>query len=358
LYSKKNWFFNPHVFFWLLFITYEVAVSYSVTGAFSSWVDYFTYYSINIALFYLHTYVILNNSNAKRASIVLIIAFSILEIAGYLVLKYCITSLYLLIGVYKTPIPPPISFIRDSSWRAIYFMGLASAYAYNRIAVISRRQIDELDRKSFQEQLRAQKMEQSLLISENAFLKAQINPHFIFNVLSFIHSTISKYSEVGADLIISVSDLMRYALAEIPPDGKVLLSSEIEHIENYISLSKQRYGNLNLILNVNGDITRIKIIPLLLITIVENVFKYANLWDTGYPALINVNVKDNELQLTVENGKIKRTENHSSGIGMSNVTKRLKHYYYDNYSIDINQDNSTYKLILKITFPSDDVLHN
>jgi len=350
---------KPHVVFWLLFIIYEVVFSYSVTGKFSSPVDYLTFYTLNIALFYVHAYIILQNSNGNKLDVYNIIAYAIIEIVFYLAIKYLITILYLWAGIYKTPNPPLLTYVRNSSWRAIYFIGLSSAYAYSRQAIRSRRKISEMDKQHFQYQLQKQQLEKEVLAYEVSFLKAQINPHFIFNMLSLIHNVISKDSEVAGDMIISISELMRYALMEVSSDGKVQLSQEIEHIENYINLNRHRYDRkLYLDFSVSGKVEQIKIIPLVLLTIVENIMKYGDLWDISRPAIVELTLSGHNLCFQVNNTKIKTTNISSTKIGMSNVVRRLDRFYPDNYNIYIDQDDVNYQLVLNLKIPPNDMLYN
>lgn len=358
--QSKFYFLRSHLIFWIIFGCYELAVAYSYFGHFSPLVDYLTYYFINIALVYIHAAMVKRQITANRQPYLRIVLYSIAEILAYLLLKYLITLLFLHIHYYQIKdISAPVAFIRDGSWRAIYFIGLGSAYALGKISIESAKRISELDKQRLQSQLNEQVLEKNLLSSENAFLKAQINQHFLFNMLSFIHSNVLKYSETIGDLIISLSDLMRYAFTEPDADGKVRLSGEVEHIENYLSLNQHRFNHrLNFDFRATGDIDNMRVISLLLVTIIENVFKYGDLQNPAYPAKIYINADGNKLHLHVDNSKLTRPHGHSSGIGMDNVQKRLELMYPGNYRLNISQDTQTYQLDLNINIPQDDLLHH
>ncbi|QKJ28330.1 histidine kinase [Mucilaginibacter mali] len=294
----------------------------------------------------------------KRAYI--IVLFTIAELPMYLLLKLLITYILVTTGLNSArSVGEPMIFIRNSAWRFFYFLCLSTGYSFGRLSVARAKKISELDKQRLQSQLNEQELEKNLLSSENAFLKAQINQHFLFNMLSFIHSNVLKYSEKIGDLIISLSDLMRYAFTEPDADGKVRLAGEVEHIENYLSLNQHRFNHqLNFDFKATGDIDNVRVISLLLVTIIENVFKYGDLQNPAYPAKIHINADGNKLHLHVDNSKLKRPHGHSSGIGMDNVQKRLELMYPGNYKLNINQDTETYQLDLNINIPENDLLHH
>jgi len=353
---------KQHLLFWLFFIAYEVFVAYFANGGFSKAVDYITFYIINIGLFYLTAAIIVKNAPNGKPHYFKIAGYILLELAVYLALKYYIVPLYIAIGFYKQPvkIQPFFTALSLNLMRGIYFIGFATAYALIRLTVASFQRIAELDKQSLQNRLEQEMLQKNLLASQYAFLKAQVNPHFLFNMLSFLHSNVYKYSEELGDQIIHLADLMRYAFTEPESDGKVELAAEIVHIENYLSLNKTRFnGRIYLNFTTTGDIDNVRIIPLVLITIIENVFKYGDLSDAKNPAEINIDVTDDQLHLHINNRKTKRNHAFSSGIGMVNVQKRLDQTYPGNYEIKIEQDEEHYRLDLLIKVPeTNEMLYN
>ncbi|OCX50801.1 hypothetical protein BEL04_18905 [Mucilaginibacter sp. PPCGB 2223] len=351
-----------HLLFWALFITYETIVAYYTTGAFSKIIDYITFYIINIALFYLTAAIIVKNSVAGKPDYFKIALYILLEMFVYIAIKYYVPLLYVAMGIYK-PNQKILTFsasLTGAIFRGIYFIGFATAYAFMRVTLVSWRRISELDKQSLQNRLEQEMLQKNLLASQYAFLKAQVNPHFLFNMLSFLHSQVYKYSEDLGDQIIHLADLMRYAFTEPESDGKVDLAAEIAHIDNYLSLNKTRFNDkIYLNFTTVGDIDNIRIIPLVLITIIENVFKYGDLSDPQNPAEINIDVTDDQLHLHISNKKTKRNHAFSSGIGMVNVQKRLDQTYPGRYEIKIDQDERHYRLDLLIKVPeNNEVLYN
>lgn len=199
-----------------------------------------------------------------------------------------------------------------------------------------------------------QQLKEEKLSAELDFLKAQLNPHFLFNVLNMAFSSAtSSGDERTADMIEKLASLMRYMLYE-SNTNQIELSKEIDYIENYINLQKLRLSDdlpVNINFNMHGDLQRNRIAPLLLIPFVENAFKYGV--KLGVKSDINIELKiyDNTFQFTVEN-KIfnvqNNLENKNSGLGLKNVKKRLAILYPDKHQLEITS-NDKYRINLKLT---------
>ena len=133
--------------------------------------------------------------------------------------------------------------------------------------------LPEIDRLKNESELLAVKMK--LAQSENAYLQQQMNPHMLFNSLAFIHSTVYKISHEAAENVILLTDILRFSIEETDADGKIQLSSEAEQIENMIKINAYRFDHsLRISYIIEGDLTGHKIIPLVLMTLTENIFKH------------------------------------------------------------------------------------
>ncbi len=117
-------------------------------------------------------------------------------------------------------------------------------------------------------------LENQRLSAELAFLKSQINPHFLFNSLNSIYSLAYQKSETTPEAILKLSEIMRYMLYE-SNDNKVDLAKELQYLQNYIDLQKIRFGNKAFVdFKITGEVGDQKIVPLLLIAFIENAFKH------------------------------------------------------------------------------------
>lgn len=185
--------------------------------------------------------------------------------------------------------------------------------------------------------------------TELIYLRKQTNPHFLFNSLNSIYSLAHKKSDLVPDAIVTLSELMRYMLYET--DNKtVALEKEVNYIQNYIDLQKLRLNNIeDIIINVHGD-TRNKFIePLLLISFVENAFKYGTDYKGAAHVKIKIFILENSLDFWIENtieNYIKDPEN--SGIGLVNIQNRLDLLYPNAHELNITQDNQYYRVHLNL----------
>ena len=190
-------------------------------------------------------------------------------------------------------------------------------------------------------------LENEKLTAELTFLKAQINPHFLFNTLNNLYYLAFTNSPNTTEVIAKLSQMMRYMIYDSNHE-KVLLSKEIEYIENYISLEKLRLNNqipINII--IEGDISQVKIVPLILITFLENAFKHgvSNNSTNAYIS-INLAVQNKELVYTVENSKLEINNHEKSGIGLQNVKRRLDLSYPQKSHLEVVDTEKYYKISL------------
>ena len=195
--------------------------------------------------------------------------------------------------------------------------------------------------------------EQERLTSELSFLRSQISPHFIFNILNSIVYLIRSRSDLAESVTIKLSELMRYLLYQ-SPEEQVPLSQEVEYLRNYIDLQRIRFEeevDIRFEITEQGDSPFIE--PMMLIPFVENAFKHG----VGLVAnpIIEVKLGWNQAQLhfSVHNKigpETKESKDESSGIGLRNVSRRLELLYPDSHQLDIQQENEWFEVHLQLTF--------
>jgi sensor histidine kinase YesM len=338
-----------HIIFWAVFITYELLYVFILYDTISSFGDIFGHYLLYILLFYFNAHVIFPSLTDNKTKIIFLLPIGIFsELIIYLLLK---TVLYRFLMAYNIPIRPPYSsekdFIITSLVRAISFIGLSTGYWFALSTFQNRKRIAKLENEKLKNELQKQELEKALLLTENAYLKAQINPHFLLNTLNFLYNSVSKYSEKIADSVMMLSDIMRYALTNADDDGKVRLASELEQINTFVKLNQARFNQrLNIELVTEGEPNELRIIPLVLITLVENVFKYGDLLNDKSPARIIILVDGCILTFITQNLKKKIVVEHGYGIGIKNMRDRLDNYHQ--YELSIDDNETEYKSTLKI----------
>jgi two-component system, LytTR family, sensor kinase len=203
-------------------------------------------------------------------------------------------------------------------------------------------------------ELKQKELETKTLQSELSFLKSQINPHFLFNSLNSIYALALKKSDLAPNLILQLSEMMRYMLYE-SNEKTVPLEREIKYVENYLALERSRYGDKAAI-DFDYDIDQkntYQIAPLLFITFLENSFKHGLSHQlTGGYVFVYICVENNQLDLLVENSKteLKDERYFKGGIGLTNVRRRLELLYKNNYHLEIEDLPDAYKVNLRIQF--------
>jgi two-component system, LytTR family, sensor kinase len=216
---------------------------------------------------------------------------------------------------------------------------------------------------------RYRKTEERLLIAENeklevqrkrlqaevAHLKAQINPHFLHNVLNFFYAQALLLSDKLAEGILLLSDIMRYALDKSEDeDGFVYVKKELGMVKKIIKINTLRFeGNIFVSLQVTGDdYGNVKIIPMAITTLAENAFKHGEIRKKEHPVTMSFNYDEalKILTFTIFNQVKKGPKETSHGIGMDNVKARLNFAYKQNASLIFEQDDNTYKATLQIKY--------
>lgn len=219
-----------------------------------------------------------------------------------------------------------------------YFFILASSTAY--FMLLERQHNLKINRQRETENLK----------TELLFLRSQVSPHFMFNVLNNMVALARKKSDLLEPSLIKLSSLMRYMLYETD-EQKVPLEKEVEYIQSYIDLQQQRFGkNIKVVTSFNiSDGCEIE--PMLLIPFVENAFKHGTGLIDDAQIKIELNENNGLLQYLVSN-KYNDVSNGSkdknSGIGLNNVKRRLNLLYGKGHTLLINKNSEWFTVSLKI----------
>ena len=194
-------------------------------------------------------------------------------------------------------------------------------------------------------------MEHEKAISELAFLKSQVNPHFLFNILNNICALARKKSDNTEDAIIKLSNIMRYMLEE-SKDERVPLEKEVTYLNNYIELQQLRTSDKVMVsFESTGNISAYSIQPLLLIPFVENAFKHGVSYREESRIRILLQVEERCIRFGVENTlhpSQTGTNQAGSGIGLKNVTRRLDLLYPGRHRMVVSKTDQTYSVTLEI----------
>jgi sensor histidine kinase YesM len=199
-----------------------------------------------------------------------------------------------------------------------------------------------------------QELETQQMQSELRFLKSQINPHFLFNTLNNLYALTLRKSDKAPDIVLKLSEMMRYMLYDCN-EKRVLLSKEVNYMENYLDLERLRQGkNTEITFKVVGNIEDQKIAPLMFIPFLENSFKHG-LSHSISPGFVRIQLTADRhwVEFSIENNKPdvimpSHDGRKSGGIGLVNVHRRLDLLYPDHYALDIDDNPNTYRVRMKI----------
>jgi len=340
--------YKYHFISWIVFMVYEsVSVSF-MNNSFAPLLNYVVFYAVNISFFYIHAYVVLDialkgNRKSRLWKIpVLILA----EVAVYTMV---ITLMRMILYKFTNlaggkPFDINSFVIAGSVFRCIYFIGFSTGYYFILQLSAEKKKTLLLERQRMDNQIQLAK-------SENAYLKAQINPHFLFNTLDFIYQHAREKSPVAAETILSLSDIMRHAVDHVKEEEYTDMGEEIDQVENLINLHQLRKNHqLHLRFWYDEEIRSARIIPLLLVTLIENIFKHGNLHIASDPAQIRIAMKDNLVLIETDNLVSDYPNSNGLGSGMNNISKRLSYTYGSAASFAYGVDREKHFKV-KLTIP-------
>ncbi|HWZ03217.1 MAG TPA: sensor histidine kinase [Mucilaginibacter sp.] len=326
-----------HVFIWLALMAFFLFIAHN--GAKYNTTDlliiFLLYPLINISLFYLNYLVLIPRFLNKKKY-------------GYYALAIVITLLVYGMGKYGVASIFKENILMREKQHTVtfseYFIAtLFTGLLFLILSAALKFAIDWFLNERIQKDLENQR-----LSAELAFLKSQINPHFLFNSLNSIYSLAYQRSETTPEAILKLSEIMRYMLYECN-DNKVDLEKELQYLQNYIDLQKIRFaGKAYIDYKISGTVDGQQIVPLLLITFIENAFKHGVANNPLTPIRLLIDVDEAHLHLYIQNKKHNNNVDASGGIGLNNVKRRLNLLYPGKYNLDIQDEENTYTVELSL----------
>lgn len=338
LYKK----YKIHLIVWFLFIFYEVVIVGLLRGYFATFGNYTLFYVFNIILFYVHAHVAMPAAklNTKQA-LWRMPLFVILEIVIYIPIVMLTAAFF--VEYTSIQLSGPIIFDNKGyatvAYRATYFILFSSAYYYIVNYFKGIKLAEKLEKERLLIIIENQRIHSSLIKSQHAHLKAQINPHFLFNTLNFIYTNTRKTAPDAAEAIMALSEMMRYSIQEVNDSSFSSLDAEVEQVENLIKLHQiKSYSKLYIHFDYEYDRENIQIIPLVLISLVENIFKHGNLTQEDHHAYITINARDGKIKIQTKNLIANNPAYPSHHIGLDNTKKRLQATYGERATLETEID--------------------
>ena len=250
-----------------------------------------------------------------------------------------------LIYFYKNMLTPLVNISTSQFW-SIYGIRALSALFVIFMAGIGKFTFDWFKNMRIRRELENQN-----LTSELAYLKSQINPHFLFNSLNNIHTLAYKKADGAPEAIMKLSELMRYMLYESDAD-RVALDTELAHVNSFIALQQLRFKTANVVdIKIEGETDKRTIAPLLLLPFVENAFKHG--YDLNRVGAIRIQLTvRKDLVFAVENdlppAQVTIQKDQVGGIGLENISRRLQLIYGPMAELFVETSSTTFKATLTL----------
>jgi two-component system LytT family sensor kinase len=334
-----------HAIWWIIFIVYELILNYYISRTISPSTPYF--YVLNILLFYCHSVILSKTLGGPRISYFNATCLILLELVLVMCLK---TAGEYLFGEEQLPSMGDHDlfiryFVMDFA-RSVFYIGLSTLYWYRGNVAGFRKQSAKAAIRGHRMARDKAELETSLANARNAFLQQQLNPHLIFNTLNLVYNAVYKTSATGGRAVLLLSEILGFSLSKTDENGRVPLAAELEQIGNLVEINRCRYHYpLDITFRVQGDPGRHRILPLILLTLAENVFKHGDFQSKPASILLAVD-ETGLLRFNTENAGGPRLP--GQGIGIRNIRLRLDHSYPGKYSLVTGEDGQTFRADLTL----------
>ena len=322
-----------HYLLWMFFLLSLVA-------------DVYTQYNRDPLRFYIYVF-------SKTAVIIALVYTSLLVLhpllfgrKKYILYGLSVLLLCAVVGITNTFLERYMSPSLRGRELSVFFGQFTMALRYFFIAVLLQIMIDYYKQKEILRKIEVEKAN-----AELNFLRAQVNPHFLFNTLNNLYGLILQRSDHSAEAVLKLADIMKYILAEGKED-KVPLEKEIRLIQNYTELERLRKADAAIDFIITGNVNGQQITPLLLLPLIENAFKYGmNTVSRNGFIHITLQAGHNDILFEVKNNNPPASNKealHSMGIGIENLKQRLKLLYPGKYEMQIREDPDFFNVTLQL----------
>ncbi|MFI5161713.1 MAG: sensor histidine kinase [Sphingobacteriales bacterium] len=330
--------FIYHSLFWLMIYLLWVFVFRNYSFSLNKTLTVqFCYLVFITADYYAATYFIVPQFlKKKRYALFILLMIALIMVSAFLRSLVSVQmSKYVFIG------GPKVAF------GALYLNSVVNIFIWVELIVFGKMVFDRI-----YDQQQMAIMEKDKVKHELDFLKAQTNPHALFNSLNSIYGHIDKSNQTARNILLQFSGLLRYQLYDCSED-KVSLEKELDYIRNYVAFQQLRKDE-NLAVNIDSRLISgdHKIAPLLLVTLIENAFKFvSNFSEKPNSISIKISMKENVFSFHICNTTEltqRRAPAGTGGIGLVNLKRRLELLYPGKYALTNEQKNGHYAADLKI----------
>ncbi len=316
-----------HVIIIALFIVYELRMLF-LDGTNAGAGDLAIFYAVDMLYFYCSAFWILPDPEDKQPNLLLNSLAAILWMVLVSLLVLFIRNALLRYHGEAIDSDFRVDFYK-SFWRRVYLFSLALGYWYARYSIAKEREIYQIG-------LQVAEANEREARKESALLRSQLNPHLLYNALNHIYSLVEHKVPEAAQSVLLFSDMMSFAIGKAGENSLHTLKDELEQIRRIVKLHRTLQQD-RIYINEHIDIPvhtgEIRFPPLLLVNLVENVFKHGQLDAADKAAKIDMRFIDGCLKITIENHTATRLRPEKrTGIGLENTQKRLREHYPGRFS--------------------------
>lgn len=338
LYQKLSRYKIHHIAFWLAYYVFWILLFNSRMGWSEAVVNASVVIFMHGAVSYFNIYVLFPKFLKKKEYLTYIVS----------ILLSITLACFLLVIIFITI--NTISFeSQEEVWSWGFFNSNAISISYTVAITMSLKMVKQW----YERDKLTQNLERINTETELKYLKSQINPHFLFNSLNSIYALTLKKSDLAPELVLKLSEILRYVLYEAK-ERFVDLEKEVNYVQSYLDLEKMRHGDRLMVnFTTEGDLAGHRIAPMLFLTFLENSFKHGISSNAGRGYVdVKMALDRNLLTFVITNSKAKKPESRingdSGGIGLENVKKRLNLLYPDKHDILISETPDSYVVELDL----------
>ncbi|MFZ6012002.1 MAG: sensor histidine kinase [Bacteroidota bacterium] len=323
-----------HVLFWVFYFVFWMSLYSKYYGSFIGLLLITGLYAVfNAAAYYTTAYYLFPKYFYKRRYGLFFGTFTVLVLLLSTILAICI---YFLFRKYSPEV--------DADIFGVFQLALMSVGTMVGLMCGVKLLVEKIRSDNV-----AKKLEQDRLESELQYLKAQVNPHFLFNAINSVYFLIKKDPHRAAETLIKLSDLLRFQLYDCSGE-KIAIEKELDYLKNFIALEKVRKGEkVKVEMNANGNLSGFQVAPFLMIPFLENAFKYvSNSNATENLIKVTFHREENRFTADFQNTTDNIIKHDVGGIGLKNVKRRLELIYPGKHQLQIQDRPGLYSVSLSL----------
>ena len=350
IFNPANFFnkYKYHFVVWGIYLSYEIMMQQLSGLRVLGVKEFIITNSMGLALFYFHAHILLKytlNTHEKllKYSLPLLIVF---ELLFYIACRY-LTERYInmRIGIPNFNLNQSVRvYIVLKIMRGIYLIGTSTVYYFLMRDRKQKTQIEKMKQQELKAILLEKEIKNELISTQNALLRAQINPHFLINTLSYLYNETRKLVPVAAESILSLSDIMQYALSKEVTSEYVRLEDEIRFVESFLLLHQAKEKNqMHLSFLYHSEVLSVPFIPLILMSLTETIVKQIQHDTSQQLAEIKITYEKSVLKITTSNFKAPEKDPISDyDADLKNISHRLSMAYVERASFNYHLNPQNY----------------